>query len=496
MSWRLDQSYRRHRARSALSLLAAVVALVAIGGGGSLLAAQTATFRPAPIALVGRTSTVCTVLPAEAGSATDVSAVVIRQAPGRDGSLIGTPVGQTRPTLSLTEQGKGRVLSGRTASELLTGEGVMATASSAEVFTRGTSGVQQGLMAAPCGPPTTEHWFVGVGASSTARSELVLTNPDDAQAEVDLQFFGQNGEVVVPGSPGVVVEAHASRTISLESLVSVAGPLTVSVRASTGRVSAVARDLRSAELDPAGADWHTGAVAPTTQLVIPDVPEGTGTRELLVANPGTSPAEVKVQVLAESGPFAPAGAETIEVKPSSTATIDLAPGLAGQSGGIRLTSNRPVTGSVASTSVRPTGAPDFAVQSATPALVRTGVVALATGPGSDSSTGDSAAVDSELVLSNGADTETTVAIEVLSYDGVSLRTDDVLIGGRSTSTRRLNLDGPAYLVVRVTDGADVHGGVVYSQPDGDVAGLATVSLSSPDVASRAPIVVNDPRVGR
>lgn len=496
MSWQLDQSYRRHRARSALSLVVAAVALVVIGGGGSLLSAQTATFRPTPIALVGRTSTVCTVGPAEAGSSTDISAVVIRQAPGRAGTLTGTPVGQTEPTLTLTEQGQGRVLAGRTTSELLTGEGVMATASSGEVFSRGTSGAQQGLMAAPCGPPSTEHWLVGVGASSTARSELILTNPDDAQAEVDLQFFGEDGEVVVPGSPGVVVDAHASRTVSLESLVSKEGPLTVSVRASNGRVSAVARDQRSADLDPAGADWHTSAVAPTTQLVIPDVPEGDGTRELLVVNPGTSPAEVTVQVLAESGPFAPVGAETIEVRPSSTASVDLAPGLVGQSGGIRLSSNRPITASVVSASLRADGAPDFAVQSATPGLVRTGVVALATGPASDSKPGDSGAIDSELVLSNGADKETTVAIEVLSYAGVSLRTDDVLIGGRSTSTRRLNLDGPAYLVVRVTDGADVHGGVVYSQPDGVVAGLATVSLTSPDVASRAPVVVNDPAVGR
>jgi hypothetical protein len=122
-------------------------------------------------------------------------------------------------------------------------------------------------------------------------------------------------------------------------------------------------------------------------------------------------------------------------------------------------------------------------------------VALATGDAS--STGaDGIAVDSELVLSNGGSRAVTASFEVLSHQGVSLRTDDVLIGANSTSTRRLELEAPAYLVVTVPDGSDVHGGVVYSQLEGGVAGLASVSLTSPDVASRAPSVVLDPTAGR
>ncbi|MET0694540.1 MAG: DUF5719 family protein, partial [Propionibacteriaceae bacterium] len=380
MSWQTEPTYRRRRGRGALSLLIALVALTVIGGGGSLLVAQSATFRPSPVALVGRTATVCTVAPAEPGSTTSVAAVVVRAAPGREGTLTGTPVGESGPNISLTEQGKGQVLTNRTTSEVLQGVGVMATASSGQVFGTGTSGVQQGLMTAPCMAPATEQWFPGVGASAAARTDLILTNPDDAQAEVDLQFFGEKGEVVVPGSPGIVVEAHSSRTIALESLVSVSGPLSVSVTATSGRVSAVARDLRSTGLDPAGADWQTSAVAPTRKLVIPDVPEGAGPRQLYVTNPGTAQAVVKVQVLAQTGPFAPAGAESIEVPPASTVTVDLAAGLVGQNGGVGLTSDRPVTGAVVATSARSGAAADFAVQAATPALTRTGVAALAVVP--------------------------------------------------------------------------------------------------------------------
>jgi hypothetical protein len=389
-------------------------------------------------------------------------------------------------------------------------------------------------------------------------------------------------------------------------LTTVAGPLTVSVNATVGRVAAVTRDRFSNGLDPAGADWQTSAVMPTKRLVIPGVPDGRGARQLFVVNPGTVRAQVRVQVLALAGPFAPAGAATVDVPPNSTAAVDLAPGLVGQHAAVGLVSDRPVTGVVRSTSSRTEAARDVAVQSATPPLVRTGVVPLATGvdptdslspgevaPGSpspsaptsespspgeptpggpspgepttvspspgepttaspspgeptpggpspgepttgsprpgeptpaspspgDATTGspspsatteetqaagdpsedspaESSPVDSELVLSNDADAAVTVSLEVLTYTGVTLRTDDVLLGPHSTSTRRLRQEAPAYLVVRVPQGSAVHGGVVYTQPEGEVAGLATVSLTSPDVASRAPDVVVDPTVGR
>lgn len=93
---------------------------------------------------------------------------------------------------------------------VLTGQGVMATAGSGMVTSRATKGDEAGLMAAPCTAPATEHWFVGVGANPSYRTELVLTNPDAGRAEVDLRFFGRNGVVVVPGSPNLVVEVAAA----------------------------------------------------------------------------------------------------------------------------------------------------------------------------------------------------------------------------------------------------------------------------------------------
>jgi hypothetical protein len=333
---------------------------------------------------------------------------------------------------------------------------------------------------------------VGVGADDQHRSELVLSNPDDAQAEVDLRFYGQAGPVVVPGSPGLIVPAHSSRTVALAPLVNRPGPLSVLVRATEGRVSAMSRDLYSEQLKPAGADWHAPSASPSTNVVIPGMPEGDGTRELVVTNPGRRRAQVTISVLGVQGAFSPAGAEALEVGADSTATISLGAGLAGQSAGIQLASDHPVTAAVISTATRldlstnAAARPDIAIEPAAVALGRTGVAAMAT-----TNSGDS-----ELMLSNGSDTDAQLSFDVLSLDGVVLRTDDMLVAAHSTSTRRLNSPAPSYLLVRLPAGPAIYGSIVLTRPDGPIAGLATVPVLSPDAASRAPDVVADPAVAR
>ena len=461
----------------------AVVALVI--AGGTLLQPQAApvTVRQAP--LVGRTTTVCATSPDKDATAT-LSAMSVRKAPGREGTLTATELGSSAPLLTIDKQGFGEQKDAPDKPVVLTGEGIMATAGSGVVSSRATKGELSGLTAAPCTAPATEQWFVGVGANPTYRTELVLTNPDSGQAEVDLRFYGRNGIVVVPGSPGLVIEGGETRTLSLDTLVTVQGPLTVSVRASTGRVSAVALNRRSVDFAPTGADWQVSAVAPATSVVIPGVPEGSGTRTLLVANPGTERAQVNVSVLGAAGGFAPTGAASVEVPPESTAEVSVAQGLAGAAAGIQLTSDQPVTGSVISEAIGKNALPDIAIQSAAAPIVRTGVVPLAYLD----------KTDAQLVLSNGGDGDVPLTFDVYGYDGVKLHEDDVLLVPHATATRRLTAGEAAYVVVSVPAGATVMGGVTFLASSGGIAGVATLPITSPDVAGRAPQVSFDPSVAR
>ena len=138
----------------------------------------------------------------------------------------------------------------------LAAEGGMAGGSAGAVVTETTAGPRTGLTAAPCLAPATQHWFAGIGSGGSDPTSLVLTNPDDAQAEVDLRYYGRRGRVTVPGSTAVVVPAHARRTVALGSLDPDAGPYSVDVRVGSGRVSAIALRTRAAKLKPTGVDWQ------------------------------------------------------------------------------------------------------------------------------------------------------------------------------------------------------------------------------------------------
>ena len=65
-----------------------------------------------------------------------------------------------------------------------------------------TGGHEAGLKAAPCLTPATSHWFSGLGATDEDRTDLILSNPDDAQAQVDLRYYGRSGRIVA-GQPRV-----------------------------------------------------------------------------------------------------------------------------------------------------------------------------------------------------------------------------------------------------------------------------------------------------
>jgi hypothetical protein len=331
------------------------------------------------------------------------------------------------------------------------------------------------------------HWFSGLGANDDDRTDLILTNPDDAQAQVDLRFYGPNGRIAAPGGSAVPIKAHESRPVSLSSLIQAEGPVSVAVQATQGRVSAVAKRTQSDQIKPAGIDWQIPSAAPSPVVVIPAIPGDAGRRELTVTNPGNSRATVGVQVLGFQGPYEPSGAASLDVAPGSTATVSLAGGFAGEAASIKLTSNVPVTGAVISTSQRRGAATDLAVQSAAVPLIATGVSALAT----------SNIASSELIVSNAGDADAQVTFEVVSYDGVTLRTADLLLGPNSTATRRLNSPAPSYVMVKVPDGSSVVGGLVLTQPNRrEVAGLATIPLGSADLASRAPATRPDYSVGR
>jgi Family of unknown function (DUF5719) len=478
----------RHRAltspgRRAVALGAALGAVVLLVGGGMLFGQEAPASNANRTPLVGRTTTVCTTSVAQKGAPaekTEVSAVAAHEVPDRSGVLTGSTLSSKPTELKITQQGKGAQLSRVTSPIVVSAEGAMATTGSSVIVGDVMEGPEASLSAAPCLGPATLGWFSGLGATDDDRTDLILTNPDDAQAQVDLRFYGRSGRVAVPASSGRVIKGHEPVQVSLNGLVPADGPFSVAVQATEGRVAAIAKRSQGA------VDWQIPSASPSPVVVIPGIPSDAGRRQLVVTNPGNSRATVGVQVLGFQGPYEPSGAESLEVPPESTATVNLEKGLGGAAGSIKLTSNVPVTGAVISTSQRRGAATDLAIQSAAVPLIGSGVSALAT----------SNIAESELIVSNAGEADAQITFEVISYDGVTLRTGELLLGANSTATRRLNSPAPSYVVVKVPDGSSVFGGLVLTQPDRrEVSGLATIPLSSPDLASRAPATRPDYSVG-
>jgi hypothetical protein len=468
--------------RRAAALGAALGAVLLLVGGGMFFGQEAPASNANRMPLVGRTTTVCTTSVAQRGAPaekTEVSAVAVREAPDRSGLLTGSTLSSEPTELKITQQGKGAQLSPVTAPIVVSGEGAMATTGSSVIVSDVMEGSGASLSAAPCLAPATLHWFSGLSATNEDRTDLILTNPDDAQAEVDLRFYGRSGRVAVPASSGRVIKGHESVPVSLNGQAPADGPFSVEVEATQGRVTAVAK--RSQRV----VDWQIPSASPSPVVVIPGIPADAGL-QLVVTNPSNARATVGVQVLGFQGPYEPTGAESLDVPPESTATVSLEKGLGDAAGSIKLTSNVPVTGAVISTSQRRGAATDLAIQSAAAPLIGSGVSALAT----------SNIADCELVVSNAGEADAQITFELISYDGVTLRTGDMLVGPNSTATRRLNSHTRSYVVVKVPSGSSVFGGVVLTQPDRrEVSGLATIPLSSPDLASRAPATRPDYSVG-
>ncbi len=79
---------------------------------------------------------------------------------------------------------------------------------------------------------------------------------------------------------------NASATISLGVLPRLGGPLTIRVSSSDGRIAAFVRQ-RTWQADvPLGVDWLPSGTDPATDLVVPGIPAGAGTRLLVADQPG------------------------------------------------------------------------------------------------------------------------------------------------------------------------------------------------------------------
>lgn len=130
----------------------------------------------------------------------------------------------------------------------------------------------RGLAVAECLAPAPTAWLVGGGTTTGRSSLIVLGNPGDVAATVDLTVWGADGIIDAPGTTGLVVAPGAQRIVPLSGIAPDQASPVVGITSRGGTVAATLQQSTIIGLEPAGVDVVTPVAAPAERIVIPALP--------------------------------------------------------------------------------------------------------------------------------------------------------------------------------------------------------------------------------
>jgi len=239
-----------------------------------------------------------------------------------------------------------------------------------------------GFAASACRPPLAESWLVA-GATTTGANDLVvLGNPGDVPATVQLSVYGAQGVSTPPGGSNLVVPAGEQRVVPLAGLLLGEESPVVRVTATGAPVRASLQASLTRLLLPGGVDQVAPSAQADTHVVIPGVQVLTsggsdaGTVLRLLAPGAAATATVTLTPVGTAAPGEPRQVPLEEGKPTS---LDLS-GVDLGAYTVDVTADQPVVAGVWTTTGFGQGA-DFAWYSPAPKIAVPSAVAVASGAG-------------------------------------------------------------------------------------------------------------------
>ncbi|MBN9210053.1 MAG: large extracellular alpha-helical protein [Microbacterium sp. 71-36] len=240
-----------------------------------------------------------------------------------------------------------------------------------------------GFSASACRPPLAESWLVA-GASTTGANDLVvLGNPGDVAATVQLTVYGAQGVSAPASGAGIVVPAGGQRVIPLAGLLLGEESPVVRVVATGAPVRASLQAGLTRVLLPGGSDQAAPLAQASTSLVIPGVQVVTasagdaGTVLRLLAPGSATSATVTITPVGSGTPAE--NPRTLDLPAGTPTSLDLS-SLAPGAYTVSIDAAQPVVGGVWSTTGFGAGA-DFAWYAPAPSFGSSGLVAVAPGAG-------------------------------------------------------------------------------------------------------------------
>ncbi|MCL2794573.1 MAG: DUF5719 family protein [Microbacteriaceae bacterium] len=265
---------------------------------------------------------------------------------------------------------------------------VLAAAQSSTAATSDLSG----FAATACAAPDYDSWLVGGATDLGSTTLVVLSNPGDVAATVDLDIYSEQGPVVANGGRGIVVAPHQQTVVPLAGLAPNASATVVHVTSTGATVTAHLQESQITGLTPQGVDWVAPTAAPADHVVIPgavvdttmltsggsDAGDG-GVPVLRVLPVGGKDAKLTVSVRPESG--AKAGdAQTATASHGVVSEIPL-DRLAAGTYTVTVDSDVPVVAAVGTSTTAAGKGTDFTWYAAARSLTGPTAIPVADGPG-------------------------------------------------------------------------------------------------------------------
>lgn len=138
----------------------------------------------------------------------------------------------------------------------------------------------QGRTATSCVTPAHEQWLVGGGTTLGQSTTVVLGNPSQVPATVQLSFYDAEGQIEHSQATGVLVPAQSQRILPVNGFVPGRESIVVRVESSGAAVAAALSVSQTVDIRSYAVDTATRQLAPNTQLVF------AGPTHMLHSQPG------------------------------------------------------------------------------------------------------------------------------------------------------------------------------------------------------------------
>ncbi|CEG94691.1 DUF5719 family protein [Propionibacterium freudenreichii] len=178
----------------------------------------------------------------------------------------------------------------------------------------------------PCAESRTDQVVQVPGGEAT----LLVSNPDNFEAVVSITLTGPQGALAADDLRDVRVPAHTTATLDLSARIRGLPQVGARIRATQGRVAAVARSGSAGALDYQDS---TGLARTST---VAAVPSGASKVTLLLTNPDTVRTSAKISAVGESGSFDP-GNGTILIGAERTVAVDVSGSVSAESAALTVT---------------------------------------------------------------------------------------------------------------------------------------------------------------